>query len=224
MDENKKFEEIINRGIEEYFKRNPRVAVMFGKEEYEKVIESGTKEHIEENLIWFGEWIEELKHLDIEKLNFDNRISLKYMEYSHKIDQFKHEEFPLWKKYPNGFEYFQEIVYLLLQRKGPSLDVAETLLIHIIGLSKYLEEFQSRFDATPIPIIWRDLALKTIVPTPKILKSVAEAYTGTSEVNSSIKKELLEALKDVESIIQSHVKWIKSLPVDDDDFAWALGP
>ncbi|MFX1566933.1 MAG: DUF885 family protein [Promethearchaeota archaeon] len=224
MNENRKFEEIVNRGIEEYFKRNPRSAVMFGKEEYEKVVESGTKEHIEENFKWFGQWIEELKQLDVEKLNFENKISLKDMEYYHNINLFIHEEFPLWKKYPDGLAYFHEIVYLLLQRKGPTVDLADTLLIHIKNLPKYIEEFQSRFDETPIPIIWRDIALETIQTTPKILKSVADAYTGTSDVNDSIKNKLLEAFKDVESTIQRHVKWIKSLPVDTNEFAWALGP
>ncbi|MFX0146870.1 MAG: hypothetical protein ACFE8E_03870 [Candidatus Hodarchaeota archaeon] len=45
MDENKKFDQIVERGLTEYFKRNLRIAVKFGKEEYEKVVESGTKEH-----------------------------------------------------------------------------------------------------------------------------------------------------------------------------------
>ncbi len=224
MDENQKFEEIVNKGMEEYFKRNPRIAVYFGKEEYEKEVESGTKEHIEENLTWFGQWINELKQLDGEKLNFENKISLKVMEYNHNINLFMHEAFPSWKRFPNGLAFFQEIVYLLFQRKGPTTDLAETIIIYIKNLPKYLEEFQSRFDETPIPIVWRDLALEIIQTTPKILKSVAEAYTETSEVNPSLKNKLLEAFKDVESVIQSHVKWIKSLPVDTDEFAWALGP
>jgi len=224
MDENKKFEEIVNKGIDEYFKRNPRIAVMFGKEEYEKEVESGTKEHIEENLTWFGKWIDELKQLDIEKLNFDNQISLKAMKYYHNINLFKHKEFPLWRKYPNGLDYFQEIVYLLFQRKGPTTDLAETIIIHIRNLPKYLEEFQSRFNNTPIPIVWRDLALDTIQATIKIFKTVTEAYNETSDVNNSLKNRLLETFKEAESVIQSHVKWIKSLPVDTDEFAWALGP
>ncbi|MFX1501426.1 MAG: DUF885 family protein [Promethearchaeota archaeon] len=224
MDQNKKFEEIANRGIKEYFKRNPRIAVMFGKEEYEKEVESGSKEHIEENLIWFGKWIDEFTELDVEKLNFENKISLKAMEYYHNINLFKHEEIPLWKKVPNGLEYFQEIIHLLFQRKGPTKDFAETLLIHIKNLPKYLEEFQSRFDDTPIPIVWRDLTLETIQTTPKILKNVFEAYDEKSEISSSLKNLLLEAFKEVESIIQKHVKWIKNLPVDTSEFAWALGP
>ena len=52
MNEDQKFEEIISRGMEEYFKRHPKIAVKFGKEEYEKVVESGTAEHIKENLKW----------------------------------------------------------------------------------------------------------------------------------------------------------------------------
>ncbi|NVM37909.1 MAG: DUF885 domain-containing protein, partial [Candidatus Lokiarchaeota archaeon] len=205
-------------------KRNPRIAVLFGKEEYEKVVESGTKEHIVENLKWFSQWIDELKQLDIEKLNFENKISLKAMEYYHNINLFKHEDFPLWKKDPNGLAYFQEILYLLFQRKGPTTDLAETLIIHITNLPNYLEEFQSRFDNTPIPVVWRDLALETIETTPKILKTVAEAYSETSEVTPSLKNKLLEAFKEVESVIQNHVKWIKNLPVDTGEFAWALGP
>ena len=67
MDENKKFEEIVNKGIEEHFKRNPRIAVQFGIEEYERIVEPGTKEHIEENLKWFGQWINELKQLEVKK-------------------------------------------------------------------------------------------------------------------------------------------------------------
>ncbi|MFX1448545.1 MAG: hypothetical protein ACFFCG_10485, partial [Promethearchaeota archaeon] len=106
MDENKKFEEIVNRGIEEYFKRNPRIAVKFGKEEYESVVESGTREHIEQNLKKIAQWIDELKELDCEKLNFVNQISLKAMEYYHNINIFMYEKFPLWKLDPNGLAYF----------------------------------------------------------------------------------------------------------------------
>ncbi|MFX0001716.1 MAG: DUF885 domain-containing protein [Candidatus Hermodarchaeota archaeon] len=224
MNENQKFEEIVNRGIEKYFKWNPRIAVQFGKEEYERVVEIGTKEHIEENLKWVSQWIDELRQLGVEKLNFENKFSLKAMEYYHNINLFMHEAFPLWKRFPNGLAYFQEIVHLLFQRKGPTVDLVDTIIIHIKNLPKYLEEFQSRFDKTPIPIVWRDIALETIHTTPEFLKTIAEAYSETSEISPFLKDKLLEAFKEVESIIQNHVKWIKSLPVDTDEFAWALGP
>ena len=57
MDENQKFEIIVKKGIEDYFKRNPRIVVKFGKEEYERVAESGTREHVEENLKKTNQWI-----------------------------------------------------------------------------------------------------------------------------------------------------------------------
>jgi hypothetical protein len=224
MDENKKFEEIVSRGIEEYFQRNPNIAIKFGKEEYERVVESGTKEHIEGNLKWFGQWIEELKHLKVEKFHFENKISLEALEYYYNIKLFNHVNFPLWNKYPNGLANFQEIAYLLFQRKGPNPDLAEILIIHIRNLPKYLEQFQARFDKTPIPIVWRDLALETIETTPIILKSLAEAFSETTDVNPSLKNKLVEAFKDTEIIVKTHVKWIKNLPVDSSEFAWALGP
>jgi len=224
MDENQKFQKLVNRGIEEYFKRNPRIAVKFGKEEYEKVVESGTKEHIEDNLKWFRHWIDEIKELNCEKLNFENQISLKAMEYNHNINRFMHEAFPLWKKDPNGFAYFQEIAYLLFQRKGPTKDVAEALIVHLTNLPNYLKDFQSRFDETPIPLVWRDLALEQIQTTPKFLHILAETYSKTSEVAESLKDTLLKAIKEINLVIPHHIEWIKSLPVDNDEFAWALGP
>ena len=160
MDENQKFQEIVNKGLEEYFKRNPRIAIKFGKEEYEKVVESGTKEHIEENLKWFSQWIDEFKRLEVNKLNSENQISLKAMEYYLNINLFMHEAFQLWKKDPNGLNYFQETIFLLFQRKGATTDVAETVIAHLTNLPKYLAEFQSRFDETAIPIVWRDLAFR----------------------------------------------------------------
>ena len=224
MDENKKFELIVNEGMEEYFKRNPRIAISFGKEEYEKEVESGTKEHIEENLKWFSQWIDELKQLDIEKLNFENKISLKAMEYYHNINLFMYGAYPLWKKEPNGLAYFQESIFLLFQRKGPTTDVAEVIIAYLTKLPKYLEEFQSRFDETLIPIVWRDLALKESQSTSKFFQTLAGAFSETSEVIAALKDKLLKLFNEVESVIQTHVEWIKSLPVDRDRFAWALGP
>lgn len=224
MDENTKFDQIVDRRLKEYFKRNPRMAVKLGKEEYEKVVESGTKEHLEENLNWFTKWINELKELKTEKLNFENQISLKTLEYYHNINLFMHEAFPLWKKLPNGLEYFQETSFLLFQRKGATTDVAEAIIAHLTNLPKYLAEFQSRFDKTPIPIVWRDLALEQIQMTPKFLLNLIKVYSETSEVLPDLKDRLVNAIKESESAISPHLEWIKSLPVDKDEFAWALGP
>ncbi len=224
MDENQKFKNIINRGMEEYFKRNPRIAVWFGKEEYEKEIESGTKKHIVENLQWFSKWIDELKQLNVEKLNFENQISLEAMEYYHNIKLFMYEAYPLWKKEPNGLAYFQEIIFLLFQRKGPITSVAEAIIAHLTNLPNYLEEFQSRFDKAPIPIVWRDLALEQIQTTPIFFQTLTEAFRESSEVSESLNNKIQNAFKEAELDIQTHVEWIKSIPIDENEFAWALGP
>ena len=43
-----------------------------------------------------------------------------------------HVEFPLWKKKPNGLAQFQQILCLLFQRKGPTADVAEAVISHLM--------------------------------------------------------------------------------------------
>ncbi|MFX1279123.1 MAG: hypothetical protein ACFFA3_06875 [Promethearchaeota archaeon] len=74
MNEDQKFQEIISRGIKQYFKLNPEMAVLFGKDEYEDEIESGTKEHIRNRLTWFTQWLDEVKQLDYEQLNFETKL------------------------------------------------------------------------------------------------------------------------------------------------------
>jgi len=223
MNENQKFDEIISRGMEEYFKRHPRIAVRFGKENYEKVVESGTAEHIKENLKWFTEWIDKLKKLDNVKLSFENQITLKAMEYYHDINLFMYGAYPLWKKVPNGLAYFQKIIFLLFQRKGPTIKVAEAIVVYLNNLPKYLEEFQSRFDETPIPIVWRNLALKQIRSTPKLFQTISEAFYKATKVPNTLKSMLQNAFNESKSIIQKHIEWINSLPIDENEFAWALG-
>ena len=223
MNENQKFEEIISRGMEEYFKRHPRVAVKLGKEEYEKVVESGTAEHIKENLKWFTEWIDKLKKLDNVKISFENQITLKAMEYYHDINLFMHKAYPLSKEVPNGLANIQEIIFFLFQWRGPTIKVAEAIVFQLNNLPKYLEEFQSRFDETPIPIAWRNLALEQIQSTPKFFQNISEAFYEATEVPNTLKSMLQNAFNESESIVQKHIEWINSLPIDENEFAWALG-
>ncbi len=223
MDENQKFEEIVNRGTEEYFKRHPRIAVRFGKEEYEKVVESGTAEHIKAKLKWFTEWIDKLKKLDNVKLSFENQITLKAMEYYHDINLFMYKVYPLWKKVPNGLAYIQEIFFFLFQWRGPTIKVAEAIVVHLNNLPKYLEEFQSRFDETPIPIAWRNLALKQVQSTHKFFQTLSKAFHKATEVPNTLKNMIKNVFNESESTIQKHIEWINSLPIDENEFAWALG-
>jgi uncharacterized protein (DUF885 family) len=224
VDENQKFENIVKRGLEEYFKRNPRVAVNLGKEEYQNEVKSGTKEYLEENLKWFGQWVDELKQLEGEKLNFENRISIKALDYCYTLNLFMYEDFSLWKRKPNGLEQFQQTIFLLFQRKGPTTDVAEAIISHLTKLPKYLGEYQSRFDDTPIPVVWRDLALEQVQATPKLLQTLTEAYSKTTMVPEPLKNKLLKIINESEKVFQNHVDWIENLPVDTDEYAWALGP
>ena len=223
MDENQKFEDKVKKGMENYFRRNPKIAVIFGKEEYEMEVESGTGEHIEDNLKWFTLWIDELRQLNEKKLNFENKITLKTIRYYHDIKLFMHDAYPIWKKDPNGLTYLQDIIFLLFQRKGPTIKIANVIIKHLKNLPKYLEEFQSRFDETPIPLAWRNLALDQIHSTPKFFQTLSEAFIETSDISESLYNKLQKAFKEAELDIQTHIEWIKGLPVDESEFAWALG-
>jgi uncharacterized protein (DUF885 family) len=223
MEENQKFQEIINKGMEEFFKLNPLYAVLFGKDEYESVVESGRREHLEKRLNWFTQWLDELKQLDHENLNFENEITLKTMDYYHNINLFMYQAYPTWKKDPNGLNYLQNRIFIIFQRKGPTIQVAEVIMTLLKKLPIYLEEFQSRFDETLIPKVWKDLALEQIQTAPKFFKNLLKFFRNSKYIPESLGDKLKNSFEAAELVIQKHAEWIKNLPIDKDDFAWALG-
>ncbi|MFX1255647.1 MAG: DUF885 domain-containing protein [Promethearchaeota archaeon] len=221
MDENQKYQEISKKIVEIVFKYNPNIAAYLGKEEYEKEVSSGTREYYEEFVTQFTQAINELKQLDVTKLNLDNRLAFNVLEKSHAIFQFLHETFPLWKKVPLGVDDIQTTIFVLLQRKGPTNHVAEVVIAQLSKLPNFLEEFRSRFDS-PIPSIWKETALIMIQFVPSFFQFLANVF-NSSNIPESLKESLSKAIKEAEPAIKVHTDWIQRLPVDEDEFAWALG-
>ncbi|MFX1254039.1 MAG: DUF885 domain-containing protein [Promethearchaeota archaeon] len=223
MDENQKFEEIINKNIAEFFRRNPSSGAYAGKQEFENVVEPGTKEHLEENLAFFTQWLDDLKQLDIKKLSLEHRFILERLEYRHNLSVFRHKAYPLWKRIPNGLGTVQGIIFIVFQRKGPTIQVAETIIARLNQLERYLNEFQSRFDGSPIPKVWQDLALMQTQSTPQFLDFLISIFSNTPDIPEALQNELVQTIEQVKLIIQTHIEWIQSLAVDEGEFAWALG-
>ncbi|MFX1279124.1 MAG: DUF885 family protein [Promethearchaeota archaeon] len=146
------------------------------------------------------------------------------MDYYHAINLFMYEAYPIWKKDPNGFNYLQTRIFVIFQRKGPSTEIAKVIITLLKKIPAYLEEFQSRFDETPIPRVWRDLALEQIQTTPNFFKTLLDAFKNAKSISESLIDELKNSFQAAESVVLKHIEWVKTLPVDNDDFAWALGP
>ncbi|MFX0094041.1 MAG: DUF885 domain-containing protein [Candidatus Hodarchaeota archaeon] len=223
MDENQKFEEMVNKYFEEFFKRNPTAATYLGKKEYEKQLEPGTKNHLEENLTQVGQWIKEAKQFDQIKLNFENRLAIEVMEYGHSLNKFLFETYSLWKRMPSGLGNTQGVFFALFQRKGPTIEVGEVIVARLAKLPKYLVEFQSRFDGRPIPKVWKNVALMQVQSAPQFLQFLAQVFANTPNIPESLQKEIQQAVEQVKPVIQSHQAWIQELPADEGEFAWALG-
>ncbi|MFX0151171.1 MAG: DUF885 domain-containing protein [Candidatus Hodarchaeota archaeon] len=222
MSENQKFEEIHNRILEVFFKYNPSIAAYLGKEEYEKELEEGTKEFYEEFVSKYSECIHELKQVDLNKLSREDRYSLRILEISNEIFQFLHKVYPIWKKSPYGLDNIQTTIFTILQRKGPTVQVVEVSNVLISKIPKFLEEFRSRFDDTPIPKIWKETALERIQLAPQFFNYLVTIFCSVS-LPKSLQDDFSEIVKEAEAAIEIHKNWIQALPVDEDEFAWALG-
>ncbi|MHA2053301.1 MAG: DUF885 domain-containing protein [Candidatus Hodarchaeales archaeon] len=223
MDENQRFKTFIDEKMGEFFDLQPSVAIYLGKEGYEKKLEPGTKEHLLKGLEFFDNFTQELKKFDKSKLDYQNQIASSVVEYRNNIDQFTFHQFPIWKKIPNGLETVQNIIFILFQRRGPTIEVAEAVIEQLSQLRRYLEEFQSRFGQSPIPKIWKEMALSQVKTAPQFLQFLSAILSASPEISEDIGKKLTQTINDVQPVIQGHIAWIEELMIDETDFNWALG-
>ncbi len=223
MDENQRFKEYVDKKMDKFLDLQPTLATYLGKEGYEKKLESGTKEHLVKNLEFFEEFVQGLIKFDKSKLDEQNQMIISVVNYRNELDKFTFHNYPTWKKIPNGLETVQSIIFVLFQRRGPTVAVAEAIIAQLSQLSRYIKEFQSRFDKTPIPKIWKDTTLSQVNTAPQFLQFLLSVLSASPEIPEDIKQQLSQGISEVQPVIQDHITWIESIPIDESDFCWATG-
>ncbi|MFX1255631.1 MAG: DUF885 domain-containing protein [Promethearchaeota archaeon] len=223
MDENGKFEQLVNDFLEDYFKRNPSYATFYGKKEYAKEIEQGTQQHLEENVAKIKQLVQALEELHLEALTFENILTLEALKFWAKSDSFDLNDFPSWKKIPLGILEALATFIMLLQREGPSIELGEIMIARLNKISGYLTEYETRFDGSPIPKIWKELALKQVKGVPSLFHFLETVFSEVGDLPKNLKTALQQAIANVQPVIQAHIAWIEGLPEDQAAFAWALG-
>lgn len=219
--ENKKFKESLEEIIELVFQYNPLIGAYLGREELERKVVIGTPENYLEFIKKLSESLDQVKKFTIEELNQENRQLFQILHDNHKIFLFLHEVYPLWKKIPLGLDDTQQLIFTLLQRKGPTENMAEVVIAQLEQLPRFLEEFRLRFDRSPIPKVWKETSLDMVESAPQFLGFLEMVFKAS--VSDNIRKNLSNAFNTAKVAIEVHTTWIQDLPVDDDEFAWALG-
>lgn len=221
MSNDEKFTELQNKLINRVFEYNPAIAAYMGKEEYEKKVANGTPENYSAFVSELTNFLKRFNEMDETQLNPENRISYKVCQHTLELFLFFHEEFPLWNREPFGLEDIQRTIFVLLQRKGPTERVAEAIIAQLEQIPQFLEEFRPRFKDVKIPKLWHETNLKMIKSTPQFLGYLEMIFQPA--INDQLKDALSKAINNTNAAIKSHTAWIQGLPVDEDEFAWALG-
>ncbi|MHA2247190.1 MAG: DUF885 domain-containing protein [Candidatus Hodarchaeales archaeon] len=224
MDLNQQFTAYIDKKIDEFFDLQPSIAIYLGKEGYEKKLEPGTKEHLEKGLEFFDLFVQELRTFDKDKLDYQNQIASSVIDYRNSIDSFTFQKYPTWKRIPNGLETVQNIIFVLFQRRGPTVEVAEVIIAQLSQLPRYLVEFQSRFDDAPIPKIWKNMALSQVETTPQFLQFLSAILSSSPDIPEDVSHKLSQVISDIQPAIQAHITWIQGQQIDETEFCWAIGP
>lgn len=220
MSNDVKFEEILNEVINRVFDYNPALGAYMGKEEYEKKVANGTPENYFAFVVELTNFLNRLKEIDDTQLNPENYMLFKVCHDSLLLFLFFHEKFPLWNKQPFGLEDIQRTIFVLLQRKGPTKAVVEAAIAQLEQLPQFLEEFRQRFKDSRIPKLWHETSFKMIESTPQFLGYLEMIFQPSLDDN--LKQILSDAISKAQTAIEIHTSWIQSLPIDDDEFAWAL--
>ena len=223
MDENQRFKAYIDEKMDEFLDVQPTLAIYLGKEGYEQKLEPGTKEHLVKNIELFEEFTRGLDGFDKNALDYQNQIITSVVKYRNDLDKFTFHNYPSWKRIPNGLETVQNIIFILFQRRGPTVAVAEAIIAQLSQLSRYVEEFQSRFDQTPIPKIWKDMALSQVNTAPQFLQFLLSVLSASPDIPEEIKQNLSQGISEVQPVISDHISWIEGLPSDESEFCWATG-
>ncbi|MFX0210618.1 MAG: DUF885 domain-containing protein [Candidatus Hodarchaeota archaeon] len=221
MSNDEKFKEIQNDLINLVFDYNPALAAYMGKKEYEKKVANGTPENYFAFIEDLSNFRNRFKEIDDTQLTPENSILYKVCHDTLELFLFFHKNFPIWNRDPFGLEDIQRTIFVLLQRKGPTKSVAETVIAQLEQLPQFLEEFRLRFKDTKIPKLWHETSLKMIQSTPQFLGYLEMIFQPS--IDDNLKQILSNAISKAKTAIEFHASWIQDLPVDKDEFAWALG-
>lgn len=216
-----KFDEVLNGFIQDLFDTKPAIAAYMGKEEYEKKVANGTPENYLALYSAVKEYLNQLNEIDETQLNPKNSIPFKVLQDTLILLIFLHENFPDWNRNPYGLDEIQLILFALLQRKGPTKTVAEAVIAQLKQLPRFLEEFRLRFDGSPIPKVWQETSYEMIQSTPQFFGYLEMIFQAS--LDADLKQSFSTAISKATIAVEEHTSWIQGLPIDEDEFAWALG-
>ncbi len=213
-----KLEELLNI----VFEYQPFFAVYVGKKGFDTKIGNGSKESYEEFIANFLKKVKEIKSINPEELSKFNELEREKIINSSEIVKFLYEKFPIWKKDPYGIEDIQNVIFLLLQRKGPTEETLEIIIKQLQQLSKYLEEFHSRFINETVPKLWKELAEERLETSAQFFDYLLMIFTN-NEIPETKRHELKLTVDKAEEVVQDHKEWLETLVIDENEFAWAMG-
>lgn len=222
MNQNSVFEEKLEELMTLIFEYQPSTAVFLGKSGYDNKVANGTKEKYEEFIKTYLEQVESIKNIPASGLLEKNKETQEIIIRSSEIFQFLHEAFPLWRKDPYGIEDIQNVIFLTLQRQGPSLKGVKVIIEQLKQLPKFLNEFHTRITEEKIPKLWKSIAYRRIETTPQFFDYLNMIFTEEG-IGQEKKQELTEVIEKAKIAIDNHQKWIQERQTDEDEYAWALG-
>ncbi len=219
----KSFDELSDEMLNGYLKINPDAGTALGiHEPYDWQLPHGGFKKLEESLAILESWYKKANGLATsEELDVDQRLSIKTLKTAIDVVEFSIEDYPIWKMYPDAFEWFGGLLFVMVSRDYAPFDQRVSAICSRLGrLPKYLEQFRTRFKDPKSVHVWTRIAISVCESMPGFLRVIEESSRG--RVSESLHEDLRKGVSDASAAIDEHLQWLKEM-LDRPNRSYAMG-
>ncbi|MHA2495796.1 MAG: DUF885 domain-containing protein [Candidatus Hodarchaeales archaeon] len=228
MSKDPEFAELRETMLDDFLQRHPLVATFVGGKyhKFDGLMESGTLEDIEKDILQFKEVKEQLLELDPNHLMSENRLDRELAIHFIEQQLFLLDELKIWEAvvtanggpvgdvaaglfplFARDFAPFKTRVHSMIGRMRNSID--------------YLENTKNLWQK-PVKL-WTEIAIKECATTPGFFMVIGQALE-TQKMPEDLINEFQAAAADLTKSIQEYQKFLEAEILPRATHDWALGP
>ena len=220
-EESQKLKDIRKEVFDFVMKAEPPAATNMGIHEYDGELPDGSRGAQEEKIRKFKDWVAELEEIDSEKLEGEEKDSLKVGKHVLNLRIYELDELRKWESNPNHARVIGTSLLPLLKRDFAPL---EERLRSAKSRIEAIPEFLADADEVVIdPVkLWVKIGLESLEKLPGLMGVVLNT-AEESELSESEVRDLESAISGAREALDSYGSWLED-QLEDAKEEFAIGP
>ncbi len=220
-EESQKLKDIRKEVFDFVMKAEPPAATNMGIHKYDGELPDGSRGAQEEKIRKFKDWVAELEEIDSEKLEGEEKDSLKVGKHVLNLRIYELDELRKWESNPNHARVIGTSLLPLLKRDFAPL---EERLRSAKSRIEAIPEFLADADEVVIdPVkLWVKIGLESLEKLPGLMGVVLNT-AEESELSESEVRDLESAISGAREALDSYGSWLED-QLEDAKEEFAIGP